>query len=298
MLDIVADLHGTPKGAYSIRKNGVGVDRNITANIEIRTKIDKPGIDVIVKPGTKGESVHIPVILTAEGFHDLVYNTFEIGQGSDVTIIAGCGIHNPGDKNSEHDGVHYFIVRRGARMRYVEKHYGEGKGSGKKILNPRTIVIVEEDGYAEMELVQISGVDSTLRETEAKVHDNAHLYVTERMLTDGDQFAESRITVELVGLDASTQIISRSVARDNSQQIFYPRVIGLNRCRGHVQCDAIIMHGAKIRSIPEISAQHADSQLVHEAAIGKIAGEQMIKLMTLGLSEKEAEDTILEGFLK
>lgn len=298
MLDIVADLHGTPKGAYNIRKNGVGVDRNITANIEIRTKIDKPGIDVIVKPGTKGESVHIPVILTAEGFHDLVYNTFDIGQGSDVTIIAGCGIHNPGDKNSEHDGVHYFIVRKGARMRYVEKHYGEGKGSGKKILNPRTIVVVEEDGYAEMELVQISGVDSTLRETEAKVHDNAHLYVTERMLTDGDQFAESRITVELVGLDASTQIISRSVARDSSQQIFYPRVIGLNRCRGHVQCDAIIMHGAKIRSIPEISAQHADSQLVHEAAIGKIAGEQMIKLMTLGLSEKEAEDTILEGFLK
>lgn len=298
MLDIIADLHGTPKGAYNIRKNGVGVDRNITANIEIVTKIDKPGIDVIVKPGTKGESVHIPVILTAEGFHDLVYNTFDIGQGSDVTIIAGCGIHNPGDKNSEHDGVHYFIVRKGARMRYVEKHYGEGKGSGKKILNPRTIVVVEEDGYAEMELVQISGVDSTLRETEAKVHDNAHLYVTERMLTDGDQFAESRITVELLGLDASTQIISRSVARDSSQQIFYPRVIGLNRCRGHVQCDAIIMHGAKIRSIPEISAQHADSQLVHEAAIGKIAGEQMIKLMTLGLSEKEAEDTILEGFLK
>lgn len=298
MLDIVADLHSTPKGAYNIRKNGVGVDRNITANIEIRTKIEKPGIDVIVKPGTKGESVHIPVILTAEGFHDLVYNTFDIGEGSDVTIIAGCGIHNPGDKNSEHDGVHYFIVRRGARMRYVEKHYGEGKGSGKKILNPRTIVVVEEDGYVEMDLVQISGVDSTLRETEAKVHDNAHLYVTERMLTDGDQFAESRITVELLGLDASTQIISRSVARDNSQQIFYPRVIGLNRCRGHVQCDAIIMHRAKIRSIPEISAQHADSQLVHEAAIGKIAGEQMIKLMTLGLSEKEAEDTILDGFLK
>lgn len=298
MLDIVADLHGTPKGAYNIRKNGVGVDRNITANIEIKTKIDKPGIDVIVKPGTKGESVHIPVILTADGIRDLVYNTFEIGEGADITIIAGCGIHNPGDKNSEHDGVHYFIVRRGARMRYVEKHYGEGKGSGKKILNPRTIVVVEEDGYAEMELVQISGVDSTLRETEAKVHDNAHLYVTERMLTDGDQFAESRITVELAGLDASTQIVSRSVARDNSQQIFYPRVIGLNRCRGHVQCDAIIMHGAKIRSIPEISAQHADSQLVHEAAIGKIAGEQLIKLMTLGLSEKEAEDTILEGFLK
>ena len=298
ILEIVADLHGTPKGAYNIRKNGAGVDRSITPNIEIRTKLDKPGIDIIVKPGTKGETVHIPVIMTATGLHDVVYNTFDIGEGADVTVIAGCGIHNPGESNAQHDGVHDFIVRKGARMRYVEKHYGEGKGSGKKILNPRTIVVIEEDGYAEMELVQISGVDNTLRETEARLHDNAHLFVTERMLTDGDQFAESRITVELAGLDSSTQVISRSVAKDNSQQIFYPRAIGLNRCRGHVQCDAIIMDNAKIRSIPEISAQHADSQLVHEAAIGKIAGEQLIKLMTLGLSEKDAEDTILEGFLK
>jgi len=298
ILEIVADLHGTPKGAYNIRKNGAGVDRSITPNIEIRTKLDKPGIDVIVRPGTKGETVHIPVILTAEGLHDVVYNTFDIGEGADVTVIAGCGIHNPGESNAQHDGVHDFIVRKGARMRYVEKHYGEGKGSGKKILNPRTVVVIEEDGYAEMELIQISGVDNTLRETEARLHDNAHLFVTERMLTDGDQFAESRITVELAGLDSSTQVISRSVARDRSQQIFYPRAIGLNRCRAHVQCDAIIMDNAKIRSIPEISAQHADSQLVHEAAIGKIAGEQLIKLMTLGLSEKDAEDTILEGFLK
>jgi Fe-S cluster assembly scaffold protein SufB len=298
ILEIVADLHGTPKGAYNIRKNGAGVDRSITPNIEIRTKIDKPGIDIIVKPGTKGETVHIPVILTVEGLHDVVYNTFDIGEGADVTVIAGCGIHNPGEQNARHDGVHDFIVRKGARMRYVEKHYGEGKGSGKKILNPRTIVVIEEDGYAEMELIQISGVDNTMRETEARLHDNAHLFVTERMLTDGDQFAESRITVELAGLDSSTQVISRSVAKDSSQQIFYPRAVGLNRCRAHVQCDAIIMDSAKIRSIPEISAQHADSQLVHEAAIGKIAGEQLIKLMTLGLSEKDAEDTILEGFLK
>jgi Fe-S cluster assembly scaffold protein SufB len=298
ILEIVADLHGTPKGAYNIRKNGAGVDRSITPHIEIRTKLDKPGIDIIVKPGTKGETVHIPVIMTATGLHDVVYNTFDIGEGADVTVIAGCGIHNPGESNAQHDGVHDFIVRKGARMRYVEKHYGEGKGSGKKILNPRTIVVIEEDGYAEMELVQISGVDNTMRETEARLHDNAHLIVTERMLTDGDQFAESRITVELAGLDSSSQVISRSVAKDSSQQIFYPRAIGLNRCRAHVQCDAIIMDNAKIRSIPEISAQHADSQLVHEAAIGKIAGEQLIKLMTLGLSEKDAEDTILEGFLK
>lgn len=298
ILEMVADLHGTPQGAYNIRKNGVGIDRKVTSNIEIRTKTDKPGIDIIVKPGTKGESVHIPVILTAEGLHDLVYNTFDIGEGADVTVVAGCGIHNPGEKNAQHDGVHDFIIRKGARLRYVEKHYGEGVGSGKKILNPRTIVVVEEGGYAELELVQISGVDNTRRDTEARVHKNAHLLVTERMLTDGEQIAESKITVELVGLDASTQVISRSVARDKSQQIFYPRVVGLNRCRGHVQCDAIIMHEAKIRSIPEIAAQHAESQLVHEAAIGKIAGEQLIKLMTLGLSEDEAENTILEGFLK
>ncbi|OPY57728.1 MAG: FeS cluster assembly protein SufB [Pelotomaculum sp. PtaU1.Bin035] len=298
ILHTVAGMHDIPQGAYNIRKNGAGISRNTTANIDIRTKEDKPGIDIIVKPGTIGESVHIPVILTAEGLEDLVYNTFDIGEGADILIVAGCGIHNPGNQNARHDGVHDFIVRKGARMRYVEKHYGEGNGQGQKILNPKTIVEVEEDGYAELELVQISGVDNTKRDTVARLHKNAHMLVTERMLTDGNQFAESKILVELVGQDASTRIISRSVARDSSQQIFYPRVVGLNMCRGHVQCDAIIMHQAQIRSIPEIAANHADAQLVHEAAIGKIAGEQLIKLMSIGLSEAEAEETILKGFLK
>jgi len=291
-------MHDIPQGAYNIRKNGAGISRSTTANIEIRTKEDKPGIDIIVKPGTKGESVHIPVILTAEGLEDLVYNTFDIGEGADVLVVAGCGIHNPGDLNARHDGIHNFIIRKGARMRYVEKHYGEGEGRGQKILNPRTIVEVEEDAYAEMELVQISGVDNTKRDTQARLHKNAHLFITERMLTDGDQFAESKILVELIGQDSSVRIVSRSVGRDRSRQIFYPRVVGLNRCRGHVQCDSIIMHEAKISSIPEIAANHAEAQLVHEAAIGKIAGEQLIKLMSLGLSESEAEETILRGFLK
>ncbi|MDD4170181.1 MAG: SufD family Fe-S cluster assembly protein [Desulfotomaculaceae bacterium] len=298
ILQTVAGMHDIPQGAYNIRKNGEGVSRNSTANIEIRPKEDKPGIDIIVKPGTKGESVHIPVILTAEGLEDLVYNTFDIGEGADVLIIAGCGIHNPGDKNARHDGIHNFIIRKGARVHYVENHYGEGDSLGKKILNPKTIIEIEEDGYAEMELVQISGVDDTKRDTEARLHKNAHLLVTERMLTDGDQFAESKIIVELLGWDSSARIISRSVARDKSRQIFYPVAVGMNRCRAHVQCDAIIMHQAHVRSIPEIAANHADAQLVHEAAIGKIAGEQLIKLMTMGLSESEAEETILKGFLK
>ncbi len=298
LLKTIADLHNIPQGAYNIRKNGEGISRNSTANIEIRPKEDKPGIDIIVKPGTKGESVHIPVILTNEGLEDVVYNTFDIGEGADVLIVAGCGIHNPGEGKAEHNGIHNFIVRKGARMRYVEKHYGEGNGMGEKILNPVTIVEIEEGGYAEMELVQIRGVDGTKRETTAKLHKDAHMLVTERMLTHGTQFAESNILVELIGQDASTQIISRSVAQDRSRQIFYPRVVGFNKCRAHVQCDSIIMHEAQVRSVPEIAANHPDAQLVHEAAIGKIAGEQLIKLMSLGLSESEAEETILQGFLK
>lgn len=298
LLREVADLHDIPQGAFNIRKNGELLNRQSTANIEIRTKKDKPGIDIIVKPGTKGESVHIPVIVTATGVDDMVYNTFDIGEDSDVLVVAGCGIHNPGGKKTQHNGIHNFIIRKGARMRYVEKHYGEGEGSGERILNPQTIVEIEEGGHAELELVQLRGVDSTKRVTEARVHKNGYLLITERLLTHGNQVAESEMTVELLGEDASTQIISRSVAQENSKQVFYPRVVGLEKCRGHVQCDAIIMDKAQVRAIPEISANHADAQLIHEAAIGKIAGEQIIKLMTLGLTEEEAEQTILDGFLK
>lgn len=298
ILKEVAGLHEIPQGAYNIRKNGEGIGRQSTANIEIRSKTDRPGIDIIVKPGTKGESVHIPVVITETGMTDLVYNTFEIGEDADVLVVAGCGIHNPGQEKAEHDGIHNFIIKKGARLRYVEKHYGEGEGTGKRILNPQTVVEIEEGGYAELELAQIKGVDSTKRNTVAKVHKNAHLLITERLMTHGHQFAESEMIIELVGENATAQVISRSVAQDNSKQVFYPRVVGLDKCRGHVQCDAIIMGKANVRAIPEIAAHHEDAQLVHEAAIGKIAGEQIIKLMTLGMSEKEAEDTILQGFLK
>jgi Fe-S cluster assembly scaffold protein SufB len=298
LLEAVADLHDIPQGAYNIRKNGVGINRATTANINIVTKGDKPGIDVFVKPFTKGESVHIPVILSAEGLEDVVYNTFEIGEGSDVLVVAGCGIHNPGSKKSQHDGVHDFYVRKGARMKYVEKHYGQGEGSGEKILNPKTLIEVEEGGVVELEMVQIRGVDRTKRDTQVILHKNARLVVVERLLTYRDQTAESLINVDLVGEDSTAQIISRSVAQDQSRQVFHLNMRGKNRCRGHIQCDSIIMGQAKVSSIPEITAFHSDAQLIHEAAIGKIASEQLTKLMSMGLTEKEAEETILHGFLK
>ncbi|MDD4495794.1 MAG: SufD family Fe-S cluster assembly protein [Eubacteriales bacterium] len=297
LLEKVADLHEIPIGAYNIRKNAKGISRNTTSNIDIVTKKDKPGIDVIIKPNTKNESVHIPVILTQEGLSDVVYNTFEIGENSDVLVVAGCGIHCGGSENEQHDGVHEFFVRKGARMKYVEKHYGQGEGSGERILNPKTIVEVEENGTAELEMIQIKGVDRTVRDTEVVLHKNAKLIVTERLLTYKGQKAESNITVKLVGEDSSAQIISRSVAQDSSEQVFHLNLRGYARSRGHIQCDSIIMDNAKVSSIPEITAFHSDAQLIHEAAIGKIASEQLTKLMTLGLTEKEAEDIVLQGFL-
>ncbi|MEL4105430.1 SufD family Fe-S cluster assembly protein [Oscillospiraceae bacterium WX1] len=296
LLQEVADLHEIPQGAYNIRKNGKGVGRNTTANIDIVTKKDKPGIDVIIKPGTKNESVHIPVILS-EQMDDLVYNTFEVGENADVLIVAGCGVHNTGSKKAEHDGIHEFFIRKGAKMKYVEKHYGEGDGSGSRILNPTTIIEVEEDGVAELEMSQIKGIDSAKRDTLVRLHKNARLIVSERLLTYQAQDAESNITVELLEDGSSAQVISRSVAQDTSKQVFHLNLRGYADCRGHIQCDSIIMHDAHVSSIPEITALHADAQLIHEAAIGKIASEQLVKLMCLGLTEKEAEDTILKGFL-
>lgn len=296
LLEEVADLHEIPQGAYNIRKNGQGVGRNTTANIDIITKTDKPGIDVIVKPGTKKESVHIPVILS-ESMDDVVYNTFEVGENADVLIVAGCGIHNSGGKKSEHDGVHEFFIRRGAKMKYVEKHYGEGDGTGARVLNPTTIIEIEEDAVAELEMAQIKGIDNAKRDTFVKLHKNARLIVSERLLTYLEQDAESNITVELLDEGASAQIISRSVAQNHSKQVFHLKLRGYADCRGHIQCDSIIMHDAQVSSIPEITAYHSDAQLIHEAAIGKIASEQLTKLMCLGLTEAEAEDTILQGFL-
>lgn len=298
LLEQVAGLHEVPEGAYNIRANGQKAGRNTTANIDIVTKTDKDGIDIIIKPGTRNESVHIPVVLSMSGLKDMVYNDFFIGEDSDVTIVAGCGIHNCGVQASEHSGIHTFHVGKNARVRYVEKHYGEGDGQGENIMNPTTVVEMDEGSYMEMETTQIKGVDSTVRTTQARLGPNATLIIKEKVMTHGRQLAKSDFTVDLDGEGCHTNVISRSVARDRSKQVFLARINGNAACYGHSECDAIIMDEGVVSAIPEVTANCLDAQLVHEAAIGKIAGEQLTKLMTLGLTEKEAEEQIVNGFLK
>lgn len=298
LLEQVADLHDVPAGAYNIRANGTSVGRNTTAHIDIVTKQDKQGIDIIIKPGTKNESVHIPVVLSQSGLTEMVYNDFYIGEDCDITIVAGCGIHNGGDLASKHDGIHSFFVGKNSHVKYVEKHYGSGDGKGERIMNPETIIHLEENSFLEMETVQIKGVDSTKRVTTADLADGAKLIVTEKLMTHGTQYAETDFTVDLNGAGSSANIISRAVAKEDSKQFFFAKINGNNKCAGHSECDAIIMDNAKISATPEITANHLDAELIHEAAIGKIAGDQIIKLMTLGLSEAEAEAQIINGFLK
>ena len=298
LLAQVAELHEVPEGAYNIRANGTSAARNTTANIDIVTKPDKDGIDIIIKPGTKNESVHIPVVLSQSGIQETVYNDFYIGEDCDVTIVAGCGIHNCGVQNAEHSGIHSFHVGRNAKVRYVERHYGEGDGRGQNIMNPTTVVEMDEGSYLEMETTQIKGVDSTIRTTNAKLGPRATLIIKEKVMTHGKQLAKSDFTVDLDGEGCHTNVISRSVARGDSKQIFLARINGNAKCYGHSECDAIIMDNAVVSAIPEVTANHLDASLIHEAAIGKIAGEQLIKLMTLGLTEKEAEEQIVNGFLK
>ena len=298
ILQEVADLHTIPEGAYNIRSNGALAGRNTTANIDIVSKPDGSGIDIHIKPGTKNESVHIPVVLSQSGLKDLVYNDFFVGEGANVVIVAGCGIHNCGNQDSQHDGVHRFFVEKNAKVKYVEKHYGEGDGTGKRILNPVTEVHLGEGSAMEMEMVQIKGVDSTVRTTHADVAAGASLVVRERLMTHGEQRAESIYVTELNGDGSRADVVSRSVAKDSSYQKFDSRITGNAACTGHTECDAIIMGNARILAVPQLEANNIDAALIHEAAIGKIAGEQLNKLMTLGLTEQEAEEQIVSGFLK
>lgn len=298
LLKTISDIDGEIQGAYNIRKDGQGIDRKVTENVNIVTKQEVSGIDIFVKENTKFEIVHIPVIITQSGLKDVVYNDFHIGKHANVTIIAGCGIHNDHHEDSQHDGIHRFFLEEGAKVTYIEKHYGEGAGTGKRILNPVTEVYLEDGASLNMESIQIKGVDSTVRETRGELKSNTNFIVTEKIMTHGNQYAETLFDVSLNGENSSTHVTSRSVATEDSKQKFISKVTGNNQCFAHVECDAIIKDNACVQAIPEITANHIDANLIHEAAIGKIAGEQLIKLMTLGLSEKEAEQEIINGFLR
>ncbi len=298
LLKEVSDLENMKKGAYNIRKNGEGIERKVTDNVNIITKTDKPGIDIHVKENTKLEWIHIPVILTESGRNDLVYNDFYIGKNANVIIVAGCGIHNDHHKDSRHDGIHRFFLEEGAKVKYIEKHYGEGKGDGKRILNPVTEVFLKQGSSMEMESSQIKGVDSTIRETKGELGKNTNFTVSEKIMTHGKQFAKTIFEVQLNGENSHAHVTSRSVATEESKQFFESRIYGNHKSFAHSECDAIIKDQAKVTATPEITANHVEANLIHEAAIGKIAGEQLIKLMTLGLSEKEAEEEIIHGFLK
>ena len=297
LLEKIADMLGKPVGAFNIRKDCGCDGRESTENIQITDKTDKPGIDIRIKDGTVGETCHIPVIITQSGLNEMVYNDIIIGENCDVDIVAGCGIHNCGDQESRHDGIHTFYVGKNSRVKYSEKHYGDGDGKGGKVMNPQTVVYLEEGATIQMDTTQIRGIDSTKRDTKIVCGPGAEAIITERLLTHGEQTAVSDMEIVLDGVDSKGRVISRSVAQDDSNQVFYPRMVGNAECFGHVQCDSIIMGNAKIKSIPAVIANCTEAQLVHEAAIGKIAGDQLLKLETLGLTAEEAEDTILKGFL-
>lgn len=297
LLEAIAEMKEVPAGALNIRLNGQAVLRQSSPNISVGSNAEG-GLLVEIKPGTINETVHVPVVLTQSGLQDKVYNTFIVGENADATIIAGCGIHNESHAISRHDGIHEIIVKAGAKLKYMEKHYGEGSQEGKRVLNPTTVITVEEGASAELEMVQIKGVDDTIRSTVAHVHARGNLKIIERLLTESDQKAESDIKIYMEGKGSTAQVLSRAVAQGESYQLFQAALIGQAACVGHVECDAILMGKARIRSVPEIQAEDAEAVLTHEAAIGKIAGEQLIKLMSLGLTEQEAIDTILEGFLR
>lgn len=298
LLKEIADIEAVPTGAYNVRRNGKLAGRNTTANIDIVTKTDRPGIDIIIRSGTKGERVDIPVILTETGLDDLVYNDFYVEDGADVVIVAGCGIHNAGGLKSEHDGIHAFHIGKNAKVLYIEKHYGEGEGTGERILNPTTLIEIAEGGSMTMETAQIKGVDSAIRKTDAVLSDGATLIIREKIMTHGKQYAETNFHVALNGKDSGARVISRSIAKDDSRQKYISCIDGNNLCTGHTECDAIIMDNGAVTAKPELNANNVEARLIHEAAIGKIAGEQLIKLMSLGLTEKEAEEKIVNGFLK
>ena len=298
ILKQVSDWNGTFKGAYNIREDGGCVGRQSSENIKIESKADGSGLEIHISPKAQKETVYIPACVTRGNVNDLVYNDFYVGEGADVTIVAGCGVHTDNEGEAEHDGIHRFFLERGAHVLYKEKHVGTGTGIGLKKINPVTDMELKEDAVMEMDTIQIGGVDLTKRSTKAVLGARAKLIIHERIMTDGEEQASTDFEVEMKGEDSGVDLISRSVAKDHSYQEYHSKIRGNCRCTGHSECDAILIGEGKVNAAPELFAGDIDASLIHEAAIGKIAGEQIVKLRTLGLTEEEAEKKIVEGFLR
>ncbi len=297
LLREISDWDGEFKGAYNIREDGQCVGRVSSKNIRIETKKDKPGLEIFIAPGTKDETVSIPACVTHGDVDDLVYNDFFVGDNADVIIVAGCGIHTETGEPARHNGIHRFFLGKGAKVKYLEKHIGKGHGTGLRYIDPVTEAELDEDSVLEMDTAQIGGVDRTTRVTKAELGARSKLLIRERILTEKDQTAKTEFKVEMNGKDSGVDLISRSVARDNSHQEYHSVIVGNAPCTGHSECDAIISENGKVDAAPELHARDNDAALIHEAAIGKIAGEQILKLRTLGMTEEEAEATIIDGFL-
>lgn len=297
LLGLVSDWKDGYKGAYNLRVDGTCAGRQSSDNIKIYSKEDKPGLDIRIADETHGETVSIPACVTHGDIDDLVYNDFYVGKNSEVTIVAGCGVHTETGEPARHNGIHRFFLAEGAKVKYLEKHVGTGKGTGIRSIDPVTEVYLGKNALLEMDTSQIGGVDKSLRTTSGEVGEGARLIIRERILTEHEQSAETEFSIVMSGKDSGVDVISRSVARDNSYQRYHSVIIGNAPCTGHTECDAIISENGKVDAAPELRAHHEDAALIHEAAIGKIAGEQIIKLCTFGLTEKEAESAIIDGFL-
>lgn len=298
LLSEVSDYEGEFKGAYNIRENGECAGRQSSENITIESKQDGPGLVIHISSKAQKETMYIPACVTHGNVDDLVYNDFYVGAGADVTIVAGCGVHTDNEGVAKHNGIHRFFLEKGAHVLYQEKHIGTGTGKGLRKIDPVTDIYMDEDSVLEMDTLQIGGVDESDRKTTAALKARARLIIHERIMTDGREQAKTDFVVSMDGEDAGVDLVSRSVARGESYQEYHSAIKGNCRCTGHSECDAILVGNGKVNAAPELFAGDIDASLIHEAAIGKIAGEQIIKLQTLGLTEQQAEEKIIEGFLK
>ena len=287
----------TSNVAMNIREDAQTCQRRNSENVIITGLKDNTGLKIHVLSSAKGEEVFIPAIVTKSNITDEVRNDFYIDSGAEVIIQAGCALHTDGNGESTHNGNHHFYIGEGAKVTYNEKHFGEGTNA-KKTISPSNVIVLEKNAYLKMDTIQTDGVSYTNRTTKATVKAGARLEINERIQTQNDQQSISNIDIDAIGDGASIDIVSRSVAKDDSVQTLKTNITANSVCTGHSECDTILVGNGKATSIPALVANNPKASLVHEAAIGRISQQQIEKLQTLGLDEEEAEHYIIKGFLR